>query len=77
MTNPTLIRLAKSAILDMLYDCSIEQRDLFIRIYSKDINLSIEKVVDNIKNDYLESAISLVERTVEKINRYEQNRKRT
>lgn len=66
MTNPTLIRLAKSAILDMLYDCSIEQRDLFIRIYSKDINLSIEKVVDNIKNDYLESAISLVERTVEK-----------
>jgi hypothetical protein len=66
MTNPTLIRLVKSAILDMLYDCSIEQRDLFIRIYSKDINLSIEKVVDNIKNDYLESAISLVERTVEK-----------
>jgi hypothetical protein len=65
MTNNTLIRLAKSTILELLNDCTLEQRDFFVRIYNhKDVSVPIETVVDNIAVEYLESAISLIERTI-------------
>lgn len=66
MTNKTLIRLTKSTILELLNDCTLEQRNFFVRIYShKDVSVPIETVVDNIGSEHLESALGLIERTIE------------
>ena len=67
--NETLKRFATDYLKELLNKCTDRQRMLFKRMYShKNLELSINDVVDQMEEDKLDRATSQCERTVKKNN---------
>ena len=65
--NETLKSAGKVILKELLNKCTEPQQHMFKRMYShKNLNLSINEVVDNMKEDRIDTAISQCERTVAK-----------
>ena len=67
--NETLKIAAKKILKDLLVQCTEGQQMLFKRMYShKNLELSINEVVDKMDETKIDHAITQCERTVEKNN---------
>lgn len=66
MKNQTLIKEAKKLLKELLTQCNEEEQLMFKRMYSPNINLSINESVDIMSNDKIDWAITQVENTIKK-----------
>jgi len=67
MTNKTLIFTSKTMLKELLSQCTEPQQHLFKRMYShKNVELSINEVVDNLDDDKVDWAFTQVENTIKK-----------
>lgn len=67
MKNQTLINASREILKTLLNECTEPQQLNFKRMYShKNINLSIDEVVDNMDVNKIDWAISQVEQTLGK-----------
>ena len=67
MRNKTLIRLTREILKDFIVDCTEQQQQMFLRMYSpENILANINDVIDNLNPDYLESALTQVETTIKR-----------
>lgn len=65
--NQTFAKTGKQIIKELLSQCTEEQQMFFKRMYGpKNLNSSINEVVDNMDDSKIDWAISQCERTVEK-----------
>ena len=65
--NPTLSKLAKDTLKNLLSQCTEPQQLLFKRMYChKNLDASIEEAVDQMDESKMDHAITQCERTVEK-----------
>lgn len=66
MKNERLITAGRNILKELLAECTEGQQTMFKRLYSNNIELPINEVVDKMDTDKIDWAISQCERTVEK-----------
>lgn len=67
MKNETIKNVAKEMLKKLLSECTDGQQLMFKRMYChKNLELSIDEAVDQMKDDKIDWAMTQVERTVEK-----------
>lgn len=67
MKNETIKNVAKEMLKELLSECTERQQLMFKKMYChRNLELSINDVVDQIADDKIDWAFTQVERTVEK-----------
>ena len=66
MRNETLIKLAQDLLFSLVTKCEIEQQNHFKRIYSKNSNISLMQVIEQMDPTNLDHAITQAENTLDK-----------
>ena len=67
LKSELLIKAAKIILKELLEQCTFNEQKMFKRMYShKDLNLSIDEVVENIALDKIDWAICQCENTLKK-----------
>lgn len=56
----------RKELKELLSLCTYNQQLFFKRMYSNDLDISIEKVIDNMKDDKIKHALFQVKNTLEK-----------
>jgi len=71
MKNKTLIKYARTLLKELLAKCSEPQQLLFKRMYNhKNLEAPINEAVDQMEPDKLDWAVTQVEETIKKNNRF-------
>lgn len=70
MKNPTLIKLAKNLLKELLAQCTEAQQMTFKRMYAHTkLDLPINEGIDKMDVDKIDHAITQVERSIENNNK--------